>query len=187
MKARHPHVVHAAANTDPDPKALARLLPLVYDELRALADRYLQQERANHTLQATALVHEAYMRMAEQKQVQWHNRSHFFAVAARFMRRILVNHAKRRNRSKRGGKLLKLSFEEDLVVSPEPSADLVAIDEALTRLAAVDSQKARIVELRYFAGLTIAEVSEVLEISQATVKRHWDFAKAWLLREVEVD
>lgn len=186
MKTRHSHVVQAAVDTK-QPASLAHLLPLVYDELRALADRYLQQERPNHTLQATALVHEVYMRMAEQKQVRWQNRAHFFSIAASFMRRILVNHAKRRNRTKRGGDRVKLSFEEELVVSPEPRADLVAIDDALTRLAEADAQKARIVELRYFAGLTIGEVSEVLEISPATVKRHWDFAKAWLLREVEVD
>ena len=187
MTAHHPDVASVAVTGDPDPKALSRLLPLVYDELRTLADRYLRQERPNHTLQATALVHEAYMRMAEQKDVQWRNRAQFFAVAASFMRRILVNHAKRRNRVKRGGDRVRFSLEDELVVSPEPNADLVAIDEALTRLAVVDPQKARIVELRYFAGLTIAEVSEVLKISPATVKRHWDFAKAWLLREVEVE
>ncbi|MCG8403703.1 MAG: sigma-70 family RNA polymerase sigma factor [Phycisphaerales bacterium] len=166
---------------------VARLLPLVYDELRTLADRYLQQERPNHTLQATALVHEAYMRLSEQKNVHWDNRAQFFSLAATFMRRVLVNHAKHHRRAKRGGGLRRVALEEGLLVTPQPQSDLVALDEALTKLAHVDARKSQMVELRYFAGLSIDEVAELIGVSKATVKRDWILAKAWLLREISED
>lgn len=159
-------------------------MPLVYDELRSLADRYLQCERPDHTLQATALVHEAYVRLSEQKQRHWENPEQFFGIAATFMRRILVNHARRHGRHKRGGTCRRVALNEALVVSPEPQPELFALDEALNRLAAVDPRKARTVELRYFAGLSIEETAKVLAVAPATVKRDWLFAKAWLLREI---
>ena len=171
-------------NDGPSKSEVAKLLPLVYDELRCLADRYLQQERSNHTLQATALVHEAYMRLSEQKDVKWQNPAQFFCVAATFMRRILVNHAKSHQRLKRGGTRRKVSLEENLIVTQQPQPELVTLDEALTRLAEVDPRKARMVELRYFAGLSIEEVAKLLDVSPATVKRDWILAKAWLLREI---
>ncbi len=166
---------------------VARLLPLVYDELRRLADQCFQYERHNHTLQPTALVHEAYIRLAGQDSFEWRNRKQFFAVAATFMRRILVNHAKRRGRLKRGGGRRPLTLDTSLVGSETPQPELLALDEALGRLAEADARKARVVELRYFAGLSIEEVAEVLAISSATVKRDWLFAKAWLLREISED
>lgn len=177
----------AAVDVSPGNSEVAKLLPLVYDELRTLADRYLQQERPNHTLQATALVHEAYMRLSEQKNVHWDNRAQFFSLAATFMRRVLVNHAKHHRRIKRGGALRRVALEEELIVTPQPQSDLVALDEALTKLAYVDARKSQMVELRYFAGLSIDEVAELIGVSKATVKRDWILAKAWLLREISED
>ncbi len=161
------------------------LLPLVYEELRRQASRYLRRERRDHTLQTTALIHEAYLKLIDQHEVNWQNRAHFFGIAAQAMRRILVDYARGKNRAKRGGAGENLPLEEaTLVVSTERSVDLVALDEALTRLAEFDERQERIVELRYFSGLTIEETAEVLRISPATVKKDWNVAKAWLRREI---
>jgi RNA polymerase sigma factor (TIGR02999 family) len=163
-----------------DPESLERLIPLVYEELHRLAHSCLRRERPGHTLQATALVHEAYLRLVDQSQVQWQNRAHFLAIAANLMRKILINYARDRKRYKRGGGGQKLSLEDVHAVSKEPGVDLVALDEALERLAAIDPQQGRIVELRYFGGLTIEETAEALGTSPATVKREWSLARAWL-------
>lgn len=166
-------------------EALDDLLPCVYNELRRLAAAHLRRERPNHTLQTTALVHEAYMKLAGQRNVEWKNRGHFFAVAAQAMRRVLVDHAKARHRQKRGGPAEDLSIEDMLIAAADESnVDLIALDEALTRLAGVDRQQVRIVELRYFTGLSLEETAEALEISKATVARDWQMAKAWLHREM---
>lgn len=163
-------------------EALDQLLPLVYHELRKIAERYLRRERSGHTLQTTALVHEAYLKLIDQRQVQWQNRAHFFGIAAQAMRRILVDHARSRQTGKRGG--LRLTLDENLDVSDERAADLLALDDALNALAALDPQKSRIVELRYFGGLSIEETAEVLGIGTATVTRQWRLARAWLYGEI---
>jgi len=166
-------------------EALDTLLPLVYEELHRQASRYLRRERPDHTLQTTALIHEAYMKLVDQREVNWQNRAHFFGIAAQMMRRILVDYARQRHRAKRGGIAEDLLLEKAaLVVSEERSIDLVALDEALTRLAKFDERQARIVELRYFSGLNIEETAEVLRISPATVKNDWNVAKAWLRYEI---
>ena len=165
-------------------QALDKLLPLVYDELRRTAERYLRRERSDHTLQATALVHEAYLKLIDQRSVQWQNRAHFFGVAAQAMRRILVDHARGHQSQKRGSGEIKLSLDENLELSNERAADMIALDEALTALAAIDEQKSRIVELRFFGGLSIEETAEVLGVGTATVIRQWRMAKAWLYGEV---
>ncbi len=166
-------------------EALDALLPLVYAELHRQASRYLRRERAGHTLQTTALIHEAYLKLIDQREVNWQNRAHFFGIAAQAMRRILVDYARERHRAKRGGIGESLPLEEAaLVVSEERRVDLVALDEALTRLAKFDERQARIVELRYFSGLSIEETAEVLRISPATVKSDWNVAKAWLRHEI---
>ena len=170
--------------TDGDGDVLGELLPLVYDELRRLAAGYLRRERPGHTLQPTALVHEAYLRMVDQSQVRWQNRAHFLGVAAQMMRRILVDHARGQRAEKRGGDFQKLSLDENIDVSGERAADLVALDEALERLAEFDPQKARVVELRFFGGLSVEETAEVLGVSAPTVKRQWRMAKAWLYGQV---
>jgi RNA polymerase sigma factor (TIGR02999 family) len=169
--------------TEGDKQALEDLLPLVYDELRRLARRYLQQERPGHTLQSTALVHEAYLRLVDQN-VSWQNRAHFFGIAAQMMRRILVDHARSRSAAKRGDGAGRVTLDEGLVALEQRDVDVVALDEALTNLAKIDPQQGKIVELRFFAGLSIEETSEVLHISPATVKRDWAMAKAWLHREM---
>ncbi len=166
-----------------DRTALDELLPLVYDELRRLADRYLRRERSDHTLQATALVNEAYLRLVDQN-VPWQNRAHFFGVAAEMMRRILVDHARGHQAQKRGSGGVKLSLDEAINMSDERAADLISLDEALNALAQFDPQKSRIVELRFFAGLSIEETAKVLGIGTATVIRQWRMAKAWLYHEV---
>ena len=166
-------------------EALDALLPLVYDELHQQASRYLRRERAGHTLQTTALIHETYLKLIDQREVNWQNRAHFFGVAAQAMRRILVDYAKARHRVKRGGAEENLPLEAaTLAVSGERSVDLEALDEALTQLAELDERQARIVELRYFSGLSIEETAEVLHISSATVKTDWKSAKAWLYQEI---
>lgn len=166
-------------------QALEALLPIVYGELRRLANNYLRRERADHTLQPTALVHEAYMKLIDQRNVKWQNRAHFFGVAANVMRRILVDHARKHNAEKRGGEFSKEQLEEALVVvSDERSFELLALDEALENLAQMDPQKARIVELRYFGGLSVEETAEVMGVSEITVKRHWKLAKAWLYGQI---
>jgi len=170
---------------DGDQEALDRLLPLVYDELRRQAHRYLRRERANHTLQTTALINEAYLKLVDQRAVQWQNRAHFFGIAAQAMRRILVDYARTKNREKRGGAIPDLPLDEVLLVAATgQSIDLLALDEALTRLALIDEQQARVVELKYFSGLSIEETAEALGISPATVKRDWQMAKAWLRHEL---
>jgi RNA polymerase sigma factor (TIGR02999 family) len=166
-----------------DQGALEELTPLVYDELRRLAGRYMRRERAGHTLESTALVHEAYLRLVDQK-VQWQNRSHFFAIAAQLVRRILVDHARTRDRVKRGSGAVKLSLDEALDVPGQRDIEMVALDDALNGLAIIDQQQARIVELRFFAGLSIEETAEAVGVSPATVKRDWVMAKAWLAREM---
>jgi len=167
-----------------DPEAREALMPLVYDELRKLAASHLRRERNDHTLQPTALVHEVYLRLAEQKNVQWQDKSHFFGVTARLMRRILVDHARSHLADKRGSGLPKVALNEAIAMSRERPAELLALDESLTRLAATDLQQSKTVELRVFAGLTIEQTAEVLGISPATVKRDWNLAKAWLMREI---
>ena len=171
--------------SDGKPEALDKLLPLVYTELHRQAKRYLRRERAGHTLQTTALIHEAYLKLIEQKDVEWESRTQFFAISAQLMRRILVDHARTRDALKRGGDNLKLSLEAAmLVVVNEKNVDLIALDEALTKLAKIDEQQVRIVELRFFSGLSMAEAAEVLKISRATATRDWAMAKAWLHREL---
>lgn len=167
-----------------DRGALERLTPLVYGELKRLAGRYLRRERPGHTLQATALVHEAFLRLVDQRNVEWQNRAHFFGVAAQLIRRILVDHARGRMAAKRGANAVKLSLEDVVETPRQRPLDLVALDDALDALAKMDPQQSRIVELRFFAGLSIEETAEVLRISPATVKRDWTAAKAWLYRDL---
>ena len=171
--------------TDGDRGVLDELLPVVYGELRKLASSYLRRERVGHTLQPTALVHEAYMRLVDQTQVQWQNRAHFFGVAAQMMRRILVDHARAHEAEKRGGEFQKLSLDENIDVSGERDVNLVALDDALNLLAEIDPQKMKIVELRFFGGLSVEETAEVLGVSAPTVKRQWRMAKAWLYGQVK--
>lgn len=171
--------------SDGNSNALNELLPLVYDELRRQARRFLRRERPNHTLQSTGLIHETYLNLVEQNRINWQNREHFFAISANVMRRILVNYANARNRKKRGGAAENLELDEQIVEATQTKeVDLLALDEALTRLAKNDEQQARIVELRYFSGLTIEETADVLGISPATMKRDWKMTKAWLYREL---
>jgi RNA polymerase sigma factor (TIGR02999 family) len=170
-----------------DDAAAARVFPLVYEQLRELAARQLRKERGGHTLQATALVHEAFLKLQHQHEAEFESRSHMLAVAAMAMRRILVDHAERRRSQKRGGGAARGEFEHALEVPAPDTADpvdLIALDEALRALAALDERKARVVELRWFAGLSVEEVAEVLGSSPATVKRDWEFARVWLLREL---
>jgi RNA polymerase sigma factor (TIGR02999 family) len=167
-----------------DDAALAELTPLVYGELRRLAHRHMGGERPDHTLQTTALVNEAYLRLADQTHPRWQNRAHFFAVAARVMREILVSYARSQRSQKRGGGALKMDLDEAALVSPEESKEIVDLHEALERLATLDSRKAQVVELKYFGGLNYAEMAEVLKISRMTVRRDWEFAKVWLYTEL---
>ena len=168
-----------------DRNAVADLVPLLYDELRQLASNYLRRERPGHTLQATALVHEAYLRLVDQKDVGWQNRSHFFGVAAQQMRRILVDHARNRHAVKRGGPAPKVALDEAVIVSDHEAEDVLQLNELLSRLGDLDEQQARVVELRVFGGLTVEEAAEALGVSPATVKRDWAMAKAWLTREIQ--
>jgi RNA polymerase sigma factor (TIGR02999 family) len=166
-------------------EALERLLPLVYNELHRQASRYLRRERPGHTLQTTALINEAYLKLIEQKNVAWQGRTHFFALAANAMRQILVDYARTKHRLKRGGEMQKLHLDEALAIAAdERNIDLMALDEALTRLEKIDRQQARIVELRYFSGLSLEETAEALHISRATAAREWAMARAWLHREL---
>jgi len=160
--------------------ALDQLLPVVYDELRLIARNYLRQERPDHTLQPTALVHEAYLRLINQKQVDWRNRAQFFGLAANMMRRILVNHAEAKRAQKRGGQNQKVSYDDVTIAFEEDTVDLLALDEGLRRLGDFDKLKTEIVELKFFAGLTTSEIAEVTRISVATVEREWMFARGWL-------
>lgn len=167
-----------------DQAALGSLMPLVYDELRKVAARHLRGQRPGHTLQTTALVNEAYLRLIDASQVRWQNRAHFFAVSAQLMRRILVDFARSRNYQKRGGGAERVSLDEAMAVAPERGADLLALDEALTRLQSLNPRQAQVVELRYFGGLSEEETAEALKISVRTVRRDWNFARAWLHREL---
>lgn len=167
-----------------DDAARDQLIPLVYDELHRLAHRYMRKERPGVTLQTSALVNEAYLKLVDQKFVQWQNRAHFFGIAAQLMRRILVDYARSRGNQKRGGDVLRVTFDEAAVVSDDRAAEVVALDEALIGLAKVDPRKSQLVELRFFAGLSIKEAAEVLGVSEGTVMRDWTLAKAWLRREV---
>ena len=167
-----------------DQAALDRLMPLVYDQLRRIAHRYVQRERDGHTLQTSALVNEAYLRLADQN-VVWQNRSHFFAVTARVMRHILIDHARRRRYAKHGGEARQVPIEEASAMSAERAAELIALEEALDELAQLDLRKSHVVELRYFGGLSLEETAEVLQISLMTVRRDWRAAKAWLYRRLK--
>ena len=164
--------------------ALDGLMPLVYDELHRIASRYLRRERQGHTLQTTALINEAYLRIVDQNRVNWQSRAHFFGVAAQMMRRILVDHARSHLYAKRGGGAQKLTLDDAIATPQECDLDLVALDDALTTLGQIDPQQSRIIELRFFGGLTIEETAEVIGISPATVKRDWNMAKAWLFGEI---
>ena len=167
-----------------DVGALEQLTPLVYQELRRLAHQHMNRERPDHTLQTSALVHEAFFRLVDQRNVHWQNRAHFFGIAAQIMRRILVDYARTRSYAKRGGGARAVSLDEGLIVSPERNAEVVAVHEALEELAKFDARKSQVVELRFFGGLSINETAEVLGISPGTVSSDWTMAKAWLRREI---
>jgi len=167
-----------------DQQSLESLIPLVYDELRRQARRYLRRERPDHTLQSSALVHEVYVRLIDQRQANWHNRSQFFGVAAQLMRRILVDHARSRGAVKRGAGVTKLAIAEEVAAIEMQNVDLIALDTSLTKLEQIDPQQCRIVELRFFSGLSIEDTADALSISPATVKRDWAMAKAWLYRKI---
>jgi RNA polymerase sigma-70 factor (ECF subfamily) len=186
MMASSPHEISQllADWTHGDQAALDKLMPLVYDELRGMAHHYMSHARPDHTLQTTALVNEAYLRLVDQNKAHWQNRAQFFGIAAQIMRRILVDHARANAYAKRGGGARKVPLEDVAVLSPERAADVIALDDALKRLAENDPRKCQIVELRYFGGLTVEETSELLKISPITVKRDWLVAKAWLHREI---
>jgi len=173
--------------SDGDRAALERLVPLVEREMRRLARGYMRHERKDHTLQATALVNEVFLRLADGPPLGWQNRGHFLGIAARLMRRVLVDHARARGYAKRGGGAQKVSLDEAALVASERSIDLVALDRALQRLAALDARRSRVVELRYFGGLSVDETAHVLQVSAETVKRDWRLAKLWLLRALTTD
>ena len=168
-----------------DEQALNRLMPLVHGELHRLAHRYMAGERPGHPLQTTALVHEAYLRLIDSSRVRWQNRAHFFAVSAQLMRRILVDVARARAQLKRGGDVIQVSLDEAMEIPREPGADLIALDDSLTMLAAFDERKSKVVELRFFGGMSVEETAEVLGVSPMTVMRDWGLAKVWLLRELD--
>ena len=168
-----------------DQEALSKLIPLVYDELHKLASRHLRRERSDHTLQTTALVHEAYLKLVDQKDANWQNRAQFFAVAAQMMRRILVDYARRHLASKRGGSFYKVTLDDGLTSPAQDDAELLALDEALERLAALDPRQSRVVELRIFGGLTLEETAHAIKISPRTARREWSMAKAWLRKEIK--
>lgn len=167
-----------------DQQALDKLYPLVYDELHRMAHRYMNRERKGHTLQTTALINEAYLRLVEQRNVHWANRAHFFAIAAQIMRRILIDYARRYEYAKRGGGAQRISLDEAAVVAKERACELLALDEAMERLAQFDARRSRVVELRFFGGLENEEIAEVLKISPNTVTRDWNMARAWLYKEL---
>ena len=168
-----------------DEQALARLMPLVQEELHRLAHRYMAGERPDHPLQTTALINEAYLRLIDSSRVRWQNRSHFFAVSAQLMRRILVDVARARHKQKRGGDAVHVSLDEAMIVTREPGPDVIALDEALKTLATLDPRKSKVIELRFFGGLSVEETAEVLGVSPVTVMRDWGLAKTWLLRELD--
>jgi RNA polymerase sigma factor (TIGR02999 family) len=167
-----------------DESALDKLMPLVYDELRRLAHQHMRREKPGHTLQTSALVNEAYVRLVDQSEIQWEGRAHFFGIAARLMRQILVDRARRRNFAKRGGGAIRVSLTEAMTVAQEQSANVIALDDALKNLEKTDQRKSRIVELRFFGGMSIEETAKVLKVSPGTVMRDWTFARAWLRNEM---
>src|SRR5436309_1491506 len=167
-----------------DNAAVVELTPLVYDELRRLAHHFMEGQRPNHTLQTTALVNEAYLRLADQTNPNWQSRAHFFAVAARAMRQILVSYARSNRAQKRGGGAVRIELDEAVILSPEQSKEIVDLDEALERLATLDSRKAQVVELKFYGGLNYDEIAEVLKIARRTARRDWEFARIWLYREL---
>jgi RNA polymerase sigma factor (TIGR02999 family) len=168
-------------------EALEKLIPLVERELRRIARRYIRRENQNHTLQTTALINEAYLKLIRQSETEWQNRAHFFAIAAQIMRRVLLDHARTKQRLKRGGDAVQVELDENAVLTPERADELIALDQALTKLADLDPLKSRIVEMRHFGGLSVEETAEVLGLAPVTVMRHWSFAKAWLRREIYGD
>jgi len=170
---------------DGDEAALDELMPRVHQELHRLAHFYMRRERAGHTLQTTALVNEAYVRLVDAREVDWQDRAHFFAISSNLMRRILVDFARKRGYQKRGGKVKKVVLDEELLISPEPDADIERLDDALNALSEFDPRKAKVVEMRFFGGLSVEETAEVLKISTDTVKRDWRLAKVWLLNELQ--
>src|SRR5262249_43349177 len=170
--------------SDGDPTAPEKLAPLIYAELKRLARRYMRREKPGHTLGTGAVLNEAYLRAADSEKARWENRSHFYAVAAELMRRVLVDHARTRASQKRGAGVRPIALEEGMVIAPERSPDLVALDEAMKRLAEFDQRKSKVVELRFFGGLSVEETAAVLDVSPFTVIRDWNFAKAWLQREI---
>jgi RNA polymerase sigma factor (TIGR02999 family) len=167
-----------------DQSAFDQLIPLVYPELRKLARRYMGRENQGHTLQTSALINEAYLRLVDQENVEWQDRAHFFAVAARVMRHVLIDHARSHRSGKRGAGVRRVALEDQVILGQEPAAELLALDEALTSLAVIDPRKSRIVELRFFGGLTVEETAEVMKLSEVTIMREWRAAKAWLHREI---
>lgn len=174
-----------SAMSQGDSEAASLLMPLIYAELRRLAGGYMRRERPDHTLQATALLHEAYLKLVEQRAVNWQSRAHFFGIAAQLMRRILIDHARAHLRQKRGGEQQKVSLDEAVVFSEDKSEELMAVDQALDRLAQLDPRQARVVEMRFFAGLSVEEIAAVLGVSPKTVKRDWSVARAWLYADLK--
>lgn len=170
-----------------DQEAFERLMPLVYDELRGMADSFLRHERGDHTLQPTALVHELYLRMVDQDRANWQDRAHFFSVAAKMMRRILVDHARKQITGKRGSRAVHLPIEDALDQPGAPSRTLLAVDAALSRFAEFDPERSRVVEMRYFGGFDLEEIADLMQVSRTTVKRHWSVARMWLHRELEAE
>jgi len=185
MSETHEVTLLLSALSQGDRNAASKLVPVVYGELRRLAGSYMRRERQDHTLQATALVHEAYLKLVEQRSVNWQSRAHFFGVAAQLMRRILIDHARGHLRQKRGGEHKKISLDQAYIFSEQQSAELLAVDEALERLSKLDPRQARVVELRFFGGLSVEEAAEVLGVSPKTVKRDWSVAKTWLYADLK--
>jgi RNA polymerase sigma factor (TIGR02999 family) len=167
-----------------DQSALEELIPIVYEEMRKIAKRYMNQQAGNHTLQTTELIHEAYLKLIENKEKEWHNRAHFFGVAAQAMRHILVDYARTKHRQKRGGNDFRITFDENFVMLKDNSGEIIALNEALETLAKLDKRKVSVVEMKFFGGLTMEEIAEVLQISPETAKRDWKFSRTWLLREL---
>jgi RNA polymerase sigma-70 factor, ECF subfamily len=185
MSETHEVTLLLSALSQGDRNAASKLVPVVYGELRRLAGGYMRRERQDHTLQATALVHEAYLKLVEQRSVNWQSRAHFFGVAAQLMRRILIDHARGHLRQKRGGEHKKISLDQAYIFSEQQSAELLAVNEALERLSKLDPRQARVVELRFFGGLSVEEAAEVLGVSPKTVKRDWSVAKTWLYADLK--
>jgi RNA polymerase sigma-70 factor, ECF subfamily len=185
MDESHEVTLLLSALTRGDEGAASKLMPLIYDELRRLAASYMRRERTDHTLQATALVHEAYLKLVEQRSTDWQSRAHFFGVAAQMMRRILVDHARGHSRQKRGGEHAKVPLDEALVMADRQADEVLAVDDSLNELAKIDPRQAKVVELRFFGGLSVEEAANVIGVSPKTVKREWSVAKAWLTADLK--